>query len=600
MTRWSFGVLGPLLVERDGLQVRVGSTKQRALLALLALDAGRAVPTSEIVDGLWGDDPPATATKTIQMFVSRLRRDLGPGSVDVLVTQTSGYALRAARADVDLRRVEDLVTVARAADGPAGRLTAYTSALELWRGPALNDVADAPFVVSVRARLDELHAHVVEERIDADLALGREASVLAELRQLAAEHSLRERRQGQLVVALYRCGRQSEALDVIRVLRGQLRDELGLDLSPDLADLERRVLQHDPALTASGPRAVVSVPDQATDDPGDQTMVMRGASRPRGRAVLVGAAVVVVAGLAVGAALIRRDGGSPAPAASTHIIESDSVAVISASGDAVADLPVGSSPGAVAVTPGHLWVGDIGDHTISEFALPSGRLLKTYGLPDSPVSLTPLGDQVWVGNGFGGTLSRILVPDQQLTAPFFPQRPVAGLVATAASLNGLWVGLANRELLLLDPASLRPDVVVTLPERVKNMVALGSDVVTIPRTGSTIRRVSALGAARALVEVPGQPEVLCAGFRSVWVGTVAPAAVLRIDPETGRVLQTFALSGEPTGIACASSGVWVAEGAAGVVERVPGTPAMLRSLLEVGHPIRGVAADGHFVYLTVG
>jgi len=601
MTRWRFGVLGSLVVERDGSPVQVRSAKQRALLGLLAVDAGRPVPMSEIVDGLWGDDPPATAVKTVQMFVSRLRHDLGPGAGELLVTEASGYRLRAARVDVDVTQVEDLVATGRATGSPLEKSTAYASALDLWRGPPFTDMADAAYVAGVRGRLDELHAYLVEEFVAAELELGHHAQVLARLHRYAAEEPLRENLQGQLVLALYRCGRQAEALEVVRNVRGRLRDELGVDLSPELANLERRILLQDPDLILADPVGATPVPTEQSLVVNPGTIRARFGSRRRLAMAVAAVVLVVAAGVSTGVALTRRDVGAPqARSALKQPLVPDSVVIVSPSAATVADLPVGSSPGALAVTPGLLWVGDVGDHTITEYELPSGHRLKTYGLSDSPVSLTPLGDQLWVGNGFSGTLSRILVPDQQLSAPYFPNRSVAGLLATAAAPAGLWVGLADRELLRLDPANLHVEVAATLPERVEGIAVIGSDVATIPFTGSTVRLVSTVGAVRTLAQVPGRPLTVCAAFGSVWVGTAAPSAVLRIDPTTGEVLRTFALVDQPTALACAASGVWVAEGASGAVERLPATSDTLRSRIEIGQPIRGLAADGQFVYVSIG
>jgi DNA-binding SARP family transcriptional activator len=240
-----FRLLGPLEVvsEREG-PIALGGAKQRSLLAVLLLQANEVVSTDRLIDQLWGAEPPATAAKSIQVYVSRLRKALGE---ERLVTRPPGYVLRVESSDVDLGRFEQLVSEAgRAAPDSAARKLG--DSLALWRGPALADLAYEPFAQVEIARLEEMRLAVLEQRIDADLALGRHAELVAELDALVSRHPLRERLRAQLMLALYRSARQAEALDAYRAARRELQEGLGLDPSGELQQLEQAILRHDPEL----------------------------------------------------------------------------------------------------------------------------------------------------------------------------------------------------------------------------------------------------------------------------------------------------------------------------------------------------------------
>ncbi len=237
-------LLGSLEVREGEHVLDVRRRQQRALLAALALRAGEVVSTDRLIADLWGERAPASATGSLQNTVAALRKTLGR---DVLVTQPPGYRLAVEPEDVDANRFERLLAQALDAE-PARRASLLQEALALWHGPALADLDEEEFARHEGARLDELRIAAVEERIDAELELGRHAVLVGELESLVAEHPLRERLRGQLMLALYRCGRQAEALEVYRAARLALSDELGLDPSPELQELERRILRQDPSL----------------------------------------------------------------------------------------------------------------------------------------------------------------------------------------------------------------------------------------------------------------------------------------------------------------------------------------------------------------
>ncbi len=268
-------LLGLVEASHEGRALPLGGAKPRALFAILALHANAPVSADRLIEGLWGDHPPATAAKLVQVHVSQLRKQIAGADGEIL-TRGRGYELRIDPDAVDALRFERLLS-----DGANG--THLHEAFALWRGPPLDDLADEPFAAPEIRRLEDLWLDAREAAIDGALADGRHAEVLAELDDLIRAHPLRERLRGQRMLALYRCGRQAEALDAYRDARRVLLDEVGLEPGPELRRLNDAILSQDPEL--DGPPAPVRrVPDRP---------------RPRPRRLLIAAAVAVVAAVAL-------------------------------------------------------------------------------------------------------------------------------------------------------------------------------------------------------------------------------------------------------------------------------------------------------------
>lgn len=236
-----FSILGPLEARAGGEPVPLGGPKQRALLTMLLLEAGRVVPLDRLVDSLWSGEPPATAVASLQNFVAQLRKALGP---DTIETRAPGYLVRLEPEQLDLARMRRLVDEARASE-PVRRAELLDEALALWRGEPLAEFRYETFAQEEIARLEEFHLTLLEERAEAKLAIGAHADVLTELEALVRGHPLRERLRAQLMLALYRSGRQAQALEVYRAGRELLVEELGLEPSPLLRGVHASILRQE-------------------------------------------------------------------------------------------------------------------------------------------------------------------------------------------------------------------------------------------------------------------------------------------------------------------------------------------------------------------
>src|SRR5215469_13957550 len=271
-TGLEFGILGPLEVKAGGAPVRVGGPRQRALLALLLCHANRVVSRDQLIDELLGDQPDGSAEPILRVQISRLRKVLADGdAAPRLIARPPGYSLRVEDGELDLQVFEQRATDGRRAleQGDPGRAAVLLREAEsLWRGRPLADLEFERFARFEIQRLEACRLAAVEERIEAELALGRHAALCPELEQLVAEHPLRERLRGQLMLALYRSGRQADALETYRTGRALLVEELGLEPGPELQRLECAILQQDAGLDLPGRAVAASGPDAVPDTEG--------------------------------------------------------------------------------------------------------------------------------------------------------------------------------------------------------------------------------------------------------------------------------------------------------------------------------------------
>jgi DNA-binding SARP family transcriptional activator/DNA-binding beta-propeller fold protein YncE len=365
-----FRILGPVAVVDDGRELDLGAPKQRALLALLVLHRNEPVASDVLVDLLWAGEPPAAAHKSLQIYVSGLRRVLGRARLE---TRGRSYLLHVDDGELDLDRFEALVESARETE-PRRRADALLQALALFRGEPLANVRYEEFAKADIARLEELRLQTIEERIEAELACGREGTVLPELEALVASHPLRERLRGELMLALYRCGRQADALASYRQARELLDTELGLEPAPELRKLERRILEHDPTLASPRARRAARVKVER-----------------RAIAITVGA-IVIAAGASIAAVLTSAGHAAPVR------LRANSIAVFdAATGRAVGDIPLSFTPSDVAAGGDRVWVLNAEGKTVSEIDAKTLRLRHTIGLDGTPSNQWAAGTTDWVG-----------------------------------------------------------------------------------------------------------------------------------------------------------------------------------------------------------
>jgi DNA-binding SARP family transcriptional activator/streptogramin lyase len=383
-----FRVLGPLEVESENGRLTLGGSRQRAVLATLVLHVNEVVPRDRLLEAVWGESPPDTAASALQGYVSALRKTLGAG---VIVTRAPGYALEARPDVVDLRLFESLA--AQGADAlAAGEATRAAEllreALALWRGEPLADLDSVEFVQLERLRLEELRLGALADRIDADLELGRHAELVGELRSLVREHPLRERFRAQLMLALYRSGRQAEALDVYQQGRSLLAAELGIEPGEPLKRLERSILQQDETIA----------PPAAAPRP-------RASPRPRRwsrRLVLAALGVAALAAAAVLSVVFTRTAASAVP------VRANSIAVIdTGSNRVVRDIPIDGNPVAIAAGPAGVYVASEREGIVWRIDPRTRRVVRKRGVPYDVHDIAVGFGSVWLADGADGTVTRI-------------------------------------------------------------------------------------------------------------------------------------------------------------------------------------------------
>jgi DNA-binding SARP family transcriptional activator/streptogramin lyase len=548
-----FRILGPLEVEADGQVFSIASRQRRALLTLLLLDANRVVSRDRLIEALWGDEPPERATNALQVYVSQLRKALG---ADVIVTQPRGYLVHMADGELDLERFESLVAEGRRSE-PAAASRLLREALSLWRGEPLADLADVPHVQGERRRLEELRLAAVEARVEADLALGRHAQLVPELESLVREHPLRERSRGQLMLALYRCGRQAHALEVYHSGRRLLDEELGLQPDDELQRLEKAILNHDPSLSSP---------------------VVPGAKKPS-------------------VAQRRRASARTQPA-----VPPDSVAVIDPQRSrVVGHVLVGRRPVAVAIGHGSVWVANTDDGTVSRIDPDRREVIRTIGIGAPAIDLATATDAVWVANGSDGTVSRI-DPIADAVVETIDLRGSSELAwnpayAIEADDDSVWIAAGPHHVHRIDPTTNEPSAIIDVGQ-VPVGVALGEEALWVVTTAERALRIEP-HANTATTEVPiGYPVALTAGKQAVWVSDQR-GQVWRINPDTATVSQTTPVGRGLVGLCATDGAVWVASNADGTVVQIDPQDGRVVGLVPVGHAPTDVASWDGTVWVSI-
>ena len=514
-----------------GQPLPLGARKQRAVLAMLALEANRPVSADRLSEGLWGESLPPSAGKMVQLYISQLRKALDGQDVTI-TTRARGYELACSPEDVDLVRAERLVAAATEAAEPNGYARA---ALELWRGPPLADIADEPFAAAEIRRCEELWLRAKELAIDADLAAGRHEDALREVMALANELPLQEHVQAQLMLALYRAGRQTEALEVFRRTRARLVEEIGSEPGTELRRLHEQMLQQSPELDPPAP---------------ERTPRARGPDRPRRRwlgiGLAAGTACVVLA--VAGALWLSRD--------SEPAIGEDSVALLDAR---------------------------------------SGSVRTTYSVGRAPTAVVRGAGSTWVANGVDGTVTRVERSKHQVVTIDVGPHPGA----LAFGSGSLWVAGEGRDVAQLDPASNRIVHRIDVGGHPTALaVGYGALWVAQPREGVVVK-VDLTGRRKPQRLAAGAgPAALAVGAGAVWVAAEDSGQLVRLTPGSGQASASINVGNGPAGVAVGEGAVWVANRPDGTISRVDPASGTVAGTLKVGSDAAAVAVAGGSVWVA--
>jgi peptide/nickel transport system substrate-binding protein len=581
-----FSILGPLEVRRGDTSLPLGTAKQRALLAVLLLHANEVVSRDRLIDSLWGERPPESAHHTLEAYVSRLRKVLHADGERVLLTRSPGYVLRVGFDELDLHRFERLTEEGRRAlehDMPERAAILLREALGLWRGCALADVEYEPFAQAEAERLEGLRVAAVEDEIDAELALGRHAAVVPRLQSLVAEQPLREQLRAQLMLGLYRCGRQADALQAYREARAYLLEELGLEPGPMLRKLEHDILAHDPTLQPK---------EQATPAP----PLRRRRIRARAAAGFA-AGVIAAAGLAVGITLATRTSGS-SPVVLGAGSRLTALALDSAKREFASTLP--AQPEAVAAADGSLWLADPRDQALLRADATTGAISDRIPLAGEPGAVVTGAGAIWAESTIGGTISRIDPATERVTQTV--PLEIGNAAALGFGQGKLWVAdTTGHTLVEVSPRTGKRVLTLPLDLRPTSLVVGRRAVWVADHDGGLVARVNPkLGVTEAIVHVGQGPAALALGENALWVANSLDSTVSRIDPQTNRVVATIAVGSGPVALAVSDGAVWVANQYSCDLSRIDPLRNQVTATIRVGGQPSAVAITDRRVWVGGG
>jgi DNA-binding SARP family transcriptional activator len=591
-----FRVLGPLEVEAEEELLRLGRTQQRALLAFLLLHPNEVVSREELIIAVWGEHRPNTAATALHGYVSGLRKSLG---ADRIETRSPGYVLHAASGEIDLLTFEGLLAEARSLE-PAGAAARLDEALKLWRGRPLADLDAVPFVPVERLRLDELYLSAVEERNEANLELGKDSELIGELQTLVHEHPLRERLRGQLMLALYRSGRQAEALDVYQQGRHLLAEELGLEPGEALKRLELAILEQDPALDGAATPALrrngVASPRLPTTARAGKR-VRRLVDRPLIAAAL-GVIVLAAVATAIGIALARRSDGGVT-------VVPNSVAIVDAkTGGLVGDIPVDEGPVAVAFGEGALWVANADDGTVSRIDPKTWKVVGSIRAGNDLRNLATGFGAVWTADGNEGTVTRIDRDLSKVTKLDFSSEredypPPVRWIATGA--GAVWA-TRGTTLFEIDPAT--NEIVARISINPATGLAAGLGYAWVVTDDQRLLQVAPGAKARAITKHELGDDALAptVGGGSLWLLLgKGRREIWRVDPGSAPVKTAHTAGRLPLDLAVAERGdtVWVVDSTGAVLQINPNIDLAIGKTQVTSTIPSALAAGGGAIWVAV-
>jgi YVTN family beta-propeller protein len=625
-----FRLLGAIEVSADGIPLPLGGPRQRGVFADLALHARQAVRAVQLIDDLWGEWPPASAAHTLETYVSRLRHLLNAsgGAGALLVTVPAGYMLDALPERVDVYQFRDLA--ARGGDAlergdSASAAALVTSALALWHGPALADIREAAFAPMAAQRLEDERLTAVEKLTEARLRLGHHRDLVPELGTLIAGSPYRECFHAQLMLALYRSGRQAEALAAFGRARKLLTGELGIEPGRELRELERAILLQAPELELADGGTVqralrpVAVPGPASR-PADRQPgapanppTLSGPVPARGGRAWRWAALASILGLAAVVGLPVWLMGGPAHSelladgvgeltaaggiARSVALPSPPGAAVSADGSVwvtspeanvvfridpvtasvVQTIPVGSDPSAITADGRDIWVANTLDGTVSRISAAAGRAVQTVSVGAEPTGIAAGAGLIWVADASASTLSAISPLSGKLTATIALASPPFGVAYGAGSV---WVtSPAGNSVTRVDPRSGQPGQQIPVGSG-PAAIAFGLGSVWVASgLDSTVSRVDPrTDTVRAVIPVGDGPDALAIAGKSVWAADRLSSALTMINTRGNSPVATIPVGSSPVALAAARDGVWVAAGAAASGRPTGGTVRVVSTI----------------------
>ena len=588
--RLDYRILGSLEVCRDGLDVALAGERQRVLLAMLLLHPNEVVSADAMIDAVWGERPPPSALNAVHVAVSQLRRALGVNgearSDGLLATRGRGYVLRVERGELDVDRFRGLLEQGReelAAGDPKRAAATLRSALAVWRGAPLADFVYEPFAQPAIAELDELRLAALEERFEADLALGAPSELVGELAAAVGRNPLRERLRAQLMLALYRCGRQAEALDLYQEFRRTLSEELGLEPGPGLRQLELAILERDPALDLPAGAAASQPPAS-----GSRTPHAEAARGDRRRLIMILAAAILLT-VVLSIVGIASTGGAQQLSSGSWVGEfnpgRDEFAYTTSG--------LGTSPSALAASDGWAWVAGDDPGTVS-VANALACTCQTVPVGGAPSGIALTADDVWVTDASGARVLRI---DGSRVAQTIP----VGRAPTAVAVGDGSVWVANSgdgTLSRIDATT--PSERATIPvggSPAGVAVGAGSVWVSDRADGRVVRIDSQTDAVTGSVTVGTGPTAVAVGFGSIWVTDSLDGTVSRIDAATNAVDATIPVGDGAGAIAIAPDSVWVASQYAGTLSQISPTSNTVVRTIKVASRLTGLAFDSGMLWV---
>ena len=594
----SFHVLGRLEAYYDGVELGLGPRKQRAVLAVLLLNANHVVSTERLIDDLWGESPPSTARATLQVYVHGLRKALSDGGA-TLHTRAPGYVLELEAGALDLDRFSQLRAEARESVDPERRATLLHEALMLWRDAPLPELRTEPFSTAAVAQLDQLRFATLEERIGADLDLGREAVLVTELESLVAEHPYRERLRAQLMLALYRSGRQADALDAYKAGRRVLQEDLGLEPGKELRELEAAILRQDEALTPTRP-----VPAAEPEQPLPTHRLSRRAVVAAG----VGGLVAAALGVGVTAFRSRASGSTEIRPLSVGVVDPVARQVVD-------EIPVRFSSQLIAAGEDAVWLLDPNGSTLTRIDPETRAVVWTHGIAADwvPTGLAAGEGSVWIAINEGRVLSVLEVRPEDGTPrrriPLEQRERVFPVAWTSVPLTvgegKVWaleraVGQVTR----IDPATGNPDPFADGVGALSSIAVDGRAVWMGGPSGVTkldLRTGQPLGSTPVAPAVESATTAIAVVPNAVWFVGDSSMHLWRLDPLSVDITAVVPIGASASAVAIADDGaVWVAAGSATSLWRLDPRKSDGPETVPVGATSGGLVAAFDMIWTSPG